>query len=159
MNANPVAYEDERMKILRMVEEGKLNASEGISLLNALGQERRVPAAAEPAAVIPPFQPGVKAEPAPAAAEAQPAAIRPSSNGGPRWFKVRVTNLETGRNKASITLPIGLVDWGLRIGARYAPEADIDMQEVGQMLRMGVEGKLIDVVDEEDGEHVEIFVE
>jgi hypothetical protein len=26
-------------------------------------------------------------------------------------------------------------------------------------IRMGVTGKIIDVVDEEDGEHVEIFVE
>jgi hypothetical protein len=28
-----------------------------------------------------------------------------------------------------------------------------------EALRMGVTGKIIDVTDEEDGEHVEIFVE
>jgi hypothetical protein len=150
MVANPIPVEDERMKILRMVEEGKISASEGASLLSALNGEGK-PAASQPLPVQeeqPTEQPKVVA-----------AVETKSASGGPRWFKVRVTDIETGRAKTSVTLPLGLVDWGLRIGARYAPDADIDMAEVGQMLRMGVEGKLIDVVDEEDGEHVEIFVE
>ncbi len=134
--------EDERLRILRMIEEGKMTASEGISLLEALGKERK-PQQDEP--------------PAPVEVVAAPRQKTPGD--GPRWFKVRITDLATGKAKTSVTLPIGLVDWGLRIGARYAPDADIDLQEVSQMLRMGIEGKLIDVMDEEDGEHVEIFVE
>jgi hypothetical protein len=35
----------------------------------------------------------------------------------------------------------------------------VDMSNVMDSIRMGVTGKIIDVVDEEDGEHVEIFVE
>jgi hypothetical protein len=52
------------------------------------------------------------------------------------------------------------MDWGLKIGAQFAPEvSDVNLTQLGEALRSGVEGKIIDVVDEEDGEHVEIFVE
>jgi hypothetical protein len=55
---------------------------------------------------------------------------------------------------------MGLMEWGLRIGAQFAPEvSNVNLEELGQVLRSGVEGKIIDVIDEEDGEHVEIFVE
>ncbi|MEW5870120.1 MAG: hypothetical protein AB1894_12650 [Chloroflexota bacterium] len=146
MDASFVQKEDERLRILRMVEEGKVTASEGISLLEALSKER--PAPKREAEV--PIADEVK----------ENIPVREVTAGhAPRWFKVRVTDLATGKAKTSVTMPIGLVDWGLKIGARYAPEADIDLQEVSNLLRMGVEGKLIDVLDEEDGEHVEIYVE
>ena len=151
MVANSTPFEDERLQILRMIEEGKVSATEGVALLSALSGERKpAPAPARPVEGDRP-QPEIKK--AVVAAETRP------SNGGPRFFKVRVTDIETGRAKTSVTLPLALVDWGLKIGARYAPEADIDMREIGEMLRMGIEGKLVDVMDEEDGEHVEIFVE
>jgi len=35
----------------------------------------------------------------------------------------------------------------------------VDMSEVMDALRNGMTGKIIDVMDDEDGEHVEIFVE
>jgi hypothetical protein len=35
----------------------------------------------------------------------------------------------------------------------------VDMTNVMDALRSGVTGKIIDVTDEEDGEHVEIFIE
>jgi hypothetical protein len=48
----------------------------------------------------------------------------------------------------------------LQIGAQYAPEvADLDFAQLKEMLKSGVEGKVVDVIDEEDGEHVEIFIE
>ena len=55
---------------------------------------------------------------------------------------------------------MGLVDVGLKIGARFAPEIDAEqMDAINQALKSGLSGKIIDVTDEEDGEHVEIFVE
>jgi hypothetical protein len=53
------------------------------------------------------------------------------------------------------------MDWGLRIGAHYAPEmAGYDLQELTRILsEEGVDGKIVDVIDDEDGEHVEIYVE
>jgi hypothetical protein len=56
-----------------------------------------------------------------------------------------------------VNLPLGLVDAGLNIAAQYAP--GIAFEELVQAINAGAEGKIIDVVDEEDGEHVEIFIE
>ena len=59
-----------------------------------------------------------------------------------------------------MSIPLGLMDWGLKIGAQFAPEvSDVNLSQLGEALRSGVEGKIIDVIDDEDGEHVEIFVE
>jgi hypothetical protein len=52
------------------------------------------------------------------------------------------------------------MEWGIQIGAQFAPEVgNIDLEQLNEMLQSGVEGKIVDVVDEEDGEHVEIFIE
>jgi len=68
-----------------------------------------------------------------------------------------VTESSTGKTKATVNLPLGLVDAGLKIASQYAP--DIAFDELAAAINEGAEGKLIDVVDEEDGEHVEIFIE
>ena len=126
-----MASSEERMKILKMIEEGKLSVEEGTKLLSALS-ERRVP--------TPPRPLGVP--------------------GGPRWLRIRVTDVRTGRSKASVQIPLALVDAGMKIGAHFAPEVEgVDMSNVIEAVRSGVTGKIIDVTDEEDGEHVEIFVE
>ncbi|MFN8432663.1 MAG: hypothetical protein U0V18_01520 [Anaerolineales bacterium] len=128
-----MANVEERMKILKLIEEGKISAEEGAKLLSALSDSRK----------------GFPAPPRP-----------PSTPGGARMLRVRVTDTRTGRSKASVQIPLALVDAGLKIGAHFAPEVQgVDMSNVMEALRMGVTGKIIDVTDEEDGEHVEIFVE
>lgn len=125
-----MASVEERMKILKMIEEGKLSAEEGTKLLAALNVKR-------------PTSPRA-----------------PGMPGGPRMLRIRVTDTRTGRSKASVQIPLALVDAGLKIGAHFAPEVEgVDMSNVMEALRSGVTGKIIDVTDEEDGEHVEIFVE
>ena len=125
-----MASVEERMKILKMIEEGKLSAEEGTRLLSALSERR-------------PAVPRV-----------------PGMAGAPRWLRIRVTDTRTGRSKASVQIPLALVDAGLKIGAHFAPEVEgVDMSNVMEALRSGVTGKIIDVTDEEDGEHVEIYVE
>ena len=127
---------EERMKILKMIEEGKINADEGAKLLAALSETRK----GVPAPPRPPTPPGM--------------------GGGARWLRIRVTDVNTGRSKASVQIPLALVDAGLKIGAHFAPEVEgVDMTNVMEALRMGVTGKIIDVVDDQDGEHVEIYVE
>jgi hypothetical protein len=125
-----MASVEERMKILKMIEEGKLSAEEGTKLLAALNVKR------------------------------SPASRTPGMPGGAKWLRIRVTDTRTGRSKASVQIPIALVDAGLKIGAHFAPEVDgVDMSNVMEALRSGVTGKIIDVTDDEDGEHVEIYVE
>ncbi len=131
-----MANSEERMKILKMIEEGKISADEGAKLLAALSETRK----------------GIPVPPRPPAP--------PGMGGGARWLRIRVTDTKTGRSKASVQIPLALVDAGMKIGAHFAPEVQgVDMTNVMEALRMGVTGKIIDVVDEEDGEHVEIYVE
>ncbi len=126
-----MATTEERMKILNMIREGKISAEEGAKLLSALGDT-------EKASRIPSTR----------------------TTGEPRWFRVRVTDLVSGKTKVSVNIPFGLMEWGLQIGAQFAPEvADLDFEQLKEMLQSGVEGKVVDVIDEEDGEHVEIFIE
>lgn len=122
---------EERMKILNMIREGKISAEEGAKLLSALGDSQK---------------------------STRVQAAR--STGEPRWFRVRVTDLVNGKTKVSVNIPINLMEWGMQIGAHFAPEvADLDFEQLKEMLQSGVEGKVVDVIDEEDGEHVEIFIE
>jgi hypothetical protein len=126
-----MASSEERMKILKMIEEGKLSAEEGTKLLAALS-DKRIP--------TPPRGPGMP--------------------GAARWLRIRVTDVRTGRSKASVQIPLALVDAGMKIGAHFAPEVEgVDMSNVMDAVRSGMMGKIIDVTDEEDGEHVEIYVE
>jgi hypothetical protein len=138
MNAQPTRPEDERLRILRMVEEGKISAGEGISLLEALEHSPKTTRGSN-----------------------RPTLNAANASGSPRWLRVRVTDLYTGRSKTTVNIPFGLMDWGLRIGAQFAPEmAGYDLQELTRALsEEGVDGKIVDVVDDEDGEHVEIFVD
>ena len=132
MDTKTTNVDEERLRVLRMVEEGKLNPAEGINLLETLSQGQK----------------------------SSKAQARTSSS-GPQWFRVHVTDLDTGRSKATVNIPLSLMDWGLRIGAKFAPEvADYNLNDLTKILReQGMNGKIIDVVDDEDGEHVEIFVE
>ncbi len=127
-----MATTEERMKILKMIEEGKLSAEDGAKLLAALSEGRR-------------------------GSSAQASA---RATGAGRWLRIRVTDVATGRSKASVQIPLGLIDAGMKIGAHFAPEVEgVDMSHVMEAVRSGMTGKIIDVTDDEDGEHVEIFVE
>jgi translation elongation factor EF-1beta len=49
---------------------------------------------------------------------------------------------------------------GVKMGARFIPEdADIDIEELFEQIRSGAHGKIMEVIDEDSGEHVEIFIE
>lgn len=127
-----MASVEERMKILKMIEEGKISAEEGAKLLAALAEGRRGPL--DPAA--------------------------PGKPGAPRMLRIRVTDTGSGRSKASVQIPLALVDAGMKIGAHFAPEVEgVDMSNVMDAMRSGVTGKIIDVIDDDDGEHVEIYIE
>ena len=124
-----MASVEERMKILKMIEDGKVSAEEGAKLLSALAN-----------------------------------AARPNGGGlgasGAKWLRVRVTDVASGRSKATVQIPISLMEAGMKIGAHFAPEIDgVNMDQLMEALRLGTTGKIIDVVDDEDGEHVEIYVE
>lgn len=126
-----MASNEERLQILKMIEDGKISAAEGAELLRTLAKNDR----------------SQTKEPA-----------RGANN--PRWFRVRVTETSTGRNKINVNIPMGLVHVGIKMGARFAPEVEgVEYEQIMQAIRTGQQGKILDVMNDEEGERVEIFVE
>jgi hypothetical protein len=125
-----MATAEERMKILKMIEEGKISAEDGAKLLATLAESRKS------------------------------SLTQTGAAGEARWFRVRVTDLTTGKPKVNVNIPMGLVNVGIKMGARFAPNLEADqMEAIAEALKSGAVGKIIDVTDDEDGERVEIFVE
>lgn len=141
-----MATTEERMKILQMLQEGKLSAEAAAQLLQTIEEEpARAPASSD-------------APPSPAWS-AEPASEVPSGR-RPRWLRVRVTDSDTGRPRVNVRLPISLVNVGLKLGSQFAPEIEgLDFEELMRAVDSGESGAFVDVVDEEDGEHVEVFLE
>lgn len=126
-----MATTEERLQILKMIEQGKITAAEGAELLRALEQSDK----------------SQKSEP-----------LKGSSPA--RWFRVRVTDTSTGRHKVNVNIPMGLVNVGIKMGAKFVPNIEDERyQDIMAAIRSGRQGKIIDVSDEEGGERVEIFVE
>lgn len=126
-----MASVEERMQILKMIEDNKITASEGAELLRALDKDSR-------------NQPNEPLK-------------GPSA---PRWFRVRVTDTKSGRNKVNVNIPMGLVNVGIKMGARFAPDVEgVDLGQLMEAVRSGQQGKVVDILNDEDGERVEIFVE
>jgi hypothetical protein len=121
---------DDRLRILKMVEDGRISAAEGAQLLSALGGS-----APRPEASV-------------------------ATTGTGRWFRVRVTDTYSGRTKVNVTLPLGLVNVAVRFGARFVPDHEREIvDELSAALRDGLTGRIVDVLDDEDGERVEVYVD
>jgi len=122
---------EERMKILKMISEGKITAEEGSRLISTLSQrsEKEIKSAK-----------------------------RSISN---QMLRVRVTDMSSGKTKVNVNVPMKLVDAGLNIAAQFTPEMENAqmMEAVKEALAENMSGKIVDVIDEEDQEHVEIFIE
>ncbi len=132
-----MASTEERMRILMMIQEGKISAAEGARLIEALEESSDKPS---------------------------PTTTRPSrvSAGGrkPQYLRVMVTDTDTGKSRVNVRLPVSLIDSGLRMGARFAPEIEgLNMEDLNAWLSSGETGQIVDIFDEDDGEHIEVFLE
>lgn len=133
--ANP----EERLKILQLLQEGKITADQAARLLEAL-ETSTAQAKGAPRPPVPPSPP-------------------PPAGGG-RWLRVRVTDTDTGKTRVNVRLPLNLVASGIRMGMRFAPEIEgLDINELMSFIQSGESGHLVDVYDDEDGEHVEVYIE
>jgi hypothetical protein len=129
-----MATSEERLKILKMIQEGKITADEGAQLIRALDQTR---APVGPALAV---------------------ASNPSRT--PRYFHVRVTDTHSGKTRVNVRLPVNLVSAGMKMGAKFSPEIQgLDMEQLSGYINSGEVGKIVDVFDDQDGEHVEVFIE
>jgi hypothetical protein len=125
---------EERMMILKMLQEGKISADEAAKLLESLESS------------------GKKKE------ENKPA--EESQKGEGKFFRVSITNTVTGRSRANIRMPLSVMGIGMKFGAHFAPQIDgVESEQLMDAIRNGQKGKIIDVYDDDEGEHVEIFIE
>jgi hypothetical protein len=131
--------DNERMRILTMIEQGTITAEEGQLLLDALEKGAR----------------GTQ----------------------PRWFKVRIFESGSERPKVRVTLPFKVFKLALKLGgscqfaipddARRKMEAkgvhlEDTLENLDDALAEICNGErfdLVNVVDDEDGTRVEVYVE
>lgn len=141
---------EERMRILEMLHEGKLTPEAAFQLLQALGEGE---ADAEALGMQEPLpeQPFGTPE---AAFTAVPSGRKP------RWLRVRVTDVDTGRPRVNVRVPVTLVNLGMKLGQQFVPEIEgLDFSQLAKAIADSETGTFVDVIDEEDGEHVEVFLE
>lgn len=133
-----MATADERIKILQMVQEGKISAEEAAELLEALDE-------------------GVRTDLVGSASVPAEGAVVGRK---PRWFRVRVTDTDSGKPRVNVRLPLSMVSIGLKMGSRFSPEIEgLDASELMRLIESGEVGQIVDVQDANDGEHVEVFLE
>jgi hypothetical protein len=77
----------------------------------------------------------------------------------PRWLRVRVLDLKTERVKVNVNLPMSVVNVGLKLGARFVPDAEVDLAAVSQAIREGQVGKVLELINHEENERIEIWIE
>lgn len=130
---------DDRLEILRMVENGTVSAEEAARLFEALDRtERAAPVYGYPGQMTAPLPPAALAPP------------RPN-----RVVRFRVT--EGDQPVLNLALPLGLLDSGVKIAKRFTGDLMVDGSELKQTVNEGFRGSLLDINDGD--QHVEIIVE
>lgn len=154
-----------RKEILDLLAGGKISVDEAATLLSQAVVDTSAGAPPEPPAAPEPPEPpeqdwqveegAFKLEKEPAL-EAEPE-LKPKQK--PGWFRVRVNNLETGKSKVSVNIPVRMLKFGFTVASHFTPQMDVNMRELEEMLADGERGILVDVRDEESNEHVQLYLD
>ena len=121
---------EEKIQILEMVEDGKITVAEATELLATL--------------------------------ETKEEEIVPRKD--VKWLKVRVYTMDD-QPKVNVNIPISLVDVGLKLAKKYDPKFkdsgldNIDLDEILNAIKNGAEGKIVDVIDDEEQTKIKVYVE
>jgi len=149
-----------RTEILQLLSEGKIDVARATELL---AEAREADQGHDSAPSGPPPEPEPVPPPLPPTAPATPEPPLPPAAGrkGSRWLHIHVSDLETGKNRVRVNVPLGLVNFGLQLGARFTDELNADvMRDVRDALRDGsLTGTLVEVEDLDDNERVHIFID
>lgn len=169
----------DRNEILEMLAAGTITATEAVNLLDNTRQNP-LPAQPDTAQTVdlkaaetttPPFESDMviekmkSAEPAPDPFQIkitqEDLQVTKTNGQKPRWLKIRVESLDTGKSRVNVSLPLGLINFGLGVARRFGAEFDDgqNVYEMWQMIKEGERGVLVDVEDEEDNEHVLIYLD
>lgn len=125
---------EEKMMILKMLQDGKISADEAAKLLESVDAG------------------GIKTKKAPIVDESQKVQGK--------FFRVLITDTDTGKARVNIRIPLSMLGIGAKFGAQFAPQVDgIEQEQIMEAIHNGQVGKILDVYHDDDGEHVEIFIE
>jgi hypothetical protein len=138
----PAGLSEERLEILRLVENQTITAEEAGRILEALDRSDR--ANRPPGATAPIGMPSPPTPPDFA-----------GSAGGS--VRIRITDISSGKARINLVLPSRLVDSGIKLAKRIAPEHMLDAREIRRSIEDGYWGPLLDITD--DNQRVEIIVE
>jgi SHOCT-like protein len=131
--------ESERLRILQLLEQRKITAAEAAELLEALSG---------------PVREGRRRDRGRWLSEE----LAPPSDRA-RWIRVRVTDERTGRVRTNVSVPIGMVGFGLGFARRFRGVPGVGVvDEVFEAVRNGRRGTLFDVASD-GGERVEILID
>jgi len=125
---------EEKIKILKMIEEGKITSAEGEKLLAAMEEK------------------STKLEKQKIDGAAKWLKIR-----------VLEEKEKGKKTKVNVNIPIAIVETGLKIGKGFDENLDsalngIDIKDIMEMIKSGAEGKIVDI-ETDEGEIVEIYIE
>jgi hypothetical protein len=135
------AGDNERLRILELLEQHKISAAEAAELLAALGTRGRDGRR-------------MRGDRGRWLAEE----LGPPSDRA-RWFRVRVTDQRTGRLRTNVSVPIGMVGFGLGFARRFRNIPGVNtVDEMFEAVRAGRRGTIFDVSNE-GGERVEILID
>lgn len=118
-----------------MLKEGKINDEEAAELLEALRETK------------------------------EEEETTPLSTKKKRFLKIRVTKGD--KPQVNVTIPFSLVNWGINLASKLGKntvdiggeEIPIDMDELNKAMNdPEFTGKIVDIMEEEKGEHVEIEI-
>ena len=133
------ASDADRLRILELLEQQKITAAEAAELLAALGDRGRDARRRERSRWL--------------AEDLAPAADRA------RWFRVRVTDQRSGQMRTNVSVPIGMVGFGLGFARRFRNIPGVGhVDDLFEAIRNGRRGTIFDVSNE-GGERVEIFID
>jgi hypothetical protein len=128
---------DDKLRILQMLENGTINASEAADLLNTLDT------VTEDNSIPHPEEQNVRA----------------------KWMKIEITDVNSGKKRVNLRIPLAILKIAGKSGRIFTKYLDndtqtlLDQDAISDLINEGQKGVIVDVVDEEDGEKVLITLE
>jgi hypothetical protein len=143
----PRHLSEERLEILRLVENQTITAEEASRLLEALDRSdraERVGREGREDHFTAPFPPGFPFTPP------------PPPRGG-RSVRIRITDTSEDQTKLNLVLPHPLLEAGLKMAKRFAPDQMLEAKEIRETIDEGFTGSILDILDGD--QRVEIILE
>lgn len=127
---------EQKVRILKMVEEGKISSEEAVKLLEAMGEESERSAAVLPLSKPKKFM---------------------------RFLKIRIYEGDLQKPKVRVALPIALLKLATKFIPEDAKAEingrNIDLDEILRAVDENTQGKLVEIEDDEDKTRIEIFID